>query len=151
SWHPRCQSRARPLQWARSLVAALLPSSRSVWPKTRGGTVMNRIKVLLLIGGGLLVIAGGAYATIIPVILTAGTTANAPLLAGPATYTFRQLTTTPGDVGTWHYHPGYVYNVVASGAIKIEDGCGHAATYSAGQAFETSEGRVHRAINEGAV
>jgi hypothetical protein len=60
-------------------------------------------------------------------------------------------TTTPGDVGAWHYHPGYVHNVVTAGAMKIEDGCGGSSTFSAGQAFETSEGRVHRAINEGAV
>lgn len=91
------------------------------------------------------------YAAIFPVILGAGTNADAPLVSGPATVTFRQLTTTPGDVGAWHYHPGYVHNVVTSGAIKIEDGCGAAPTYSAGQAFETSEGRVHRAINEGTV
>jgi len=88
---------------------------------------------------------------IIPVILGAGTNADAPLVGGQAMITFRQLTTTPGDVGAWHYHPGYVHNVVTSGAIKIEEGCGDAPTYSTGQAFETSEGRVDRAINEGAV
>jgi hypothetical protein len=91
------------------------------------------------------------YAAIIPVILGAGTNADAPLVSGPAIVTFRHLTTTPGDVGAWHYHPGYVHNVVTAGAMKIEDGCGGSSTYSAGQAFETSEGRVHRAINEGAV
>jgi len=80
-----------------------------------------------------------------------GTNGDAPLVSGPATVTFRQLTTTPGDVGAWHYHPGYVHNVVTSGAITIEDGCGGAQTYSTGQAFETSEGRVHRAINEGTI
>jgi quercetin dioxygenase-like cupin family protein len=112
---------------------------------------MRRIKLVLLIGGGLLAITGVAYAAIIPVILGAGVNANAPVVEGPASVTFRHLTTTPGDVGAWHYHPGYVHNVVTSGAIKIEDGCGSSSTYSAGQAFETSEGRVHRAINEGGV
>lgn len=112
----------------------------------------SRIKLTLSIGFGFLAISGlVAHATIIPVILGAGTNADAPLVDGPATVTFRQLTTTPGDIGTWHYHPGYVHNVVTAGAIKIEDGCGAASTYSAGQAFETSEGRVHRAINEGTV
>lgn len=112
----------------------------------------SRLKLTLVIGSGLLAISGVvAYATIIPVILGDGTNADAPLVSGPATVTFRQLTTTPGDVGTWHYHPGYVHNVVTAGAIKIEDGCGAAPTYRAGQAFETSEGRVHRAINEGTV
>src|SRR5262249_8494628 len=51
--------------------------------------------------------------------------------------------------GAWHYHPGFVYNVVRQGAITVEDGCGIAQTYGAGQAFETSEGRVHRAYNLG--
>lgn len=91
------------------------------------------------------------YAAIVPIILGTGSNSNAPIVDGPATVTFRQLTTTPGDVGTWHYHPGVVHNVVTSGTIKIEDGCGDAPSYSAGQSFETSEGRVHRAINEGNV
>jgi quercetin dioxygenase-like cupin family protein len=112
---------------------------------------MRRIKLVLLIGSGLLAVTAVAYAAIIPVILGTGLNADAPLVGGPASVTFRHLTTTPGDVGAWHYHPGYVHNVVTAGAMKIEDGCGASSTYSAGQAFETSEGRVHRAINEGAV
>ena len=95
--------------------------------------------------------AAVVYATIIPIILGAGVNADAPLVSGPATVTFRQLTTTPGDVGAWHYHPGYVHNVVTAGTVKIEDGCGAAPSYTAGQAFETSQGRVHRAVNEGAI
>ena len=113
---------------------------------------MSRIKLRLLIGGsGLLAIASLVHAAISPVILGAGVNYRAPIVGGPATVTFRQLTTTPGDIGAWHYHPGYVHNVVTSGAIKIEDGCGGSSTFTAGQAFETSEGRVHCAINEGAV
>lgn len=114
--------------------------------------LLSRKKITLSIGLALLMISSVVtYAAIIPVILGTGVNADAPLVSGPATVTFRQLTTTPGDVGAWHYHPGYVHNVVTSGAIKIEDGCGGSQTYSTGQAFETSEGRVHRAINEGAV
>lgn len=109
----------------------------------------RRRRTLLLGLAFLMILAVAAYAAIFPVILATGTNADAPLVSGPATVTFRQLTTTPGDVGAWHYHPGYVHNVVTSGAIKIEDGCGGSQTYSTGQAFETSEGRVHRAINEG--
>lgn len=112
---------------------------------------MRRIKLMLLIGGGLLATTGVVYAAIIPVILGTGVNAYTPLVGGPASVTFRHLTTTPGDIGAWHYHPGYVHNVVMSGAMKIEDGCGGSSTFAAGQAFETSEGRVHRAINEGAV
>jgi hypothetical protein len=111
----------------------------------------SKIKLLLGISFGLLISAAVIYGTIIPIILGAGVNSDAPLVGGPATVTFRQLTTTPGDIGTWHYHPGYVHNAVTAGTIKIEDGCGNAPSYSAGQAFETSEGRVHRAINEGGV
>jgi quercetin dioxygenase-like cupin family protein len=99
----------------------------------------------------LMILSVATYATIFADILATGTNSDAPLVSGPATVTFRKLTTTPGDIGAWHYHPGYVHNVVRSGAIKIEDGCGATSTYTAGQAFETSEGRVHRAINEGTV
>lgn len=112
---------------------------------------MRRIKLISVIGASLLAITGGVYAAIFPVILGVGVNPYTPIVGGPATVTFRQLTTTPGDVGAWHYHPGYVHNVVLSGAITIEDGCGSSSTFTAGQAFETSEGRVHRAINEGSV
>lgn len=69
---------------------------------------------------------------------------------GPAQLTARVLTTPVGETtGLWHYHPGYVYNVVTQGTITIEDGCGQVRQYSKGDAFETSEGRVHRAYNLG--
>ena len=114
--------------------------------------ISKRLKLTVAIGLGALIFSGSiAYATIIPVILGIGTNADAPIVGGAATVTFRQLTTTPGDVGAWHYHPGFVHNVVTAGTIKIEDGCGAAPSYSTGQAFETSEGRVHRAVNEGSV
>lgn len=107
---------------------------------------------MFAVGLAALAISGTVvYADIIPMILAVGANADAPLTDGPASVTFRHLTTTPGDVGTWHYHPGYVHNVVTAGTVKIEDGCGETSTFTAGQAFETSEGRVHRAINEGSV
>lgn len=112
---------------------------------------MRRIKLMLMVAVGMLTVTGVVYGAIIPVILGAGVNANTPIVGGAANVTFRNLTTTPGDVGAWHYHPGYVHNVVTAGAIKIEDGCGGSSTYTVGQAFETSEGRVHRAINEGAI
>ncbi len=72
------------------------------------------------------------------------------LRGGPAQLTARVLTTPVGETtGAWHYHPGYVYNVVTQGTITIEDGCGQVQQYSKGEAFETSEGRVHRAYNLG--
>ena len=115
-------------------------------------SLLSRKKLTLSIGLAVLLISAVAtYAAIVPVILAIGTNADAPLVSGPATVTFRHLTTTPGDIGGWHYHPGYVHNVVTAGTVKIEDGCGEVKTYNAGQAFETSEGRVHRAINDGQV
>jgi len=72
------------------------------------------------------------------------------LRGGAAQLTARILRTPVGETtGLWHYHPGYVYNVVVQGSITIEDGCGQINTYSKGEAFETSEGRVHRAYNLG--
>jgi len=74
------------------------------------------------------------------------------LRGGPAQLTARILRTPVGETtGAWHYHPGYVYNVVTEGTITIEDGCGEVHQYSKGEAFETSEGRVHRAYNLGSV
>jgi len=73
------------------------------------------------------------------------------LRGGPAQVTARVLRTPVGETtGLWHYHPGNVYNVVTQGTITIEDGCGQIDQYSKGEAFETSEGRVHRAYNLGA-
>lgn len=73
------------------------------------------------------------------------------LRGGEAQLTARVLRTPVGETtGAWHYHPGNVYNVVTQGTITIEDGCGAINQYSKGQAFETSEGRVHRAYNLGA-
>ena len=70
------------------------------------------------------------------------------LRGGPAQLTARVLRTPVGETtGLWHYHPGNVYNVVTQGTITIEDGCGQVHQYSKGEAFETSEGRVHRAYN----
>lgn len=78
--------------------------------------------------------------------------AHIGLQAGPALVTARVLNTPVGETnGSWHYHPGFVYNVVTQGTVTIEDGCGEIQQFSAGQAFETSEGRVHRAYNLGGV
>ena len=108
----------------------------------------SRPKLALLIGVSLLLI-GVTYATIV-LERWDGTSNYIGLWKGPATLTARTLKTQVGETtGAWHYHPGYVYNVVRQGTITIEDGCGSVQSYSAGQAFETSEGRVHRAYNLG--
>src|SRR5215467_11074495 len=103
----------------------------------------------LLACGAVLLLCGFVYAAV-PLELYVGTSNHIGLWDGPATLTARTLKTPVGETtGTWHYHPGYVYNVVRSGAITVEDGCGNVQTLNAGQAFETSEGRVHRAYNLG--
>ena len=110
----------------------------------------SKAKLTSLIAVSLLVI-GVVYAAI-PLELWVGTSDHIGLWNGPSTLTARTLKTPVGETtGPWHYHPGYVYNVVRQGAITVEDGCGAVETYSAGQAFETSEGRVHRAYNLGGV
>jgi hypothetical protein len=108
----------------------------------------SRIRLPLVIGLSLLVI-GVVYAAI-ALELCVGTSNHIGVWKGPATLTARTLKTPVGETtGAWHYHPGYVYNVVRQGTITVEDGCGGVQAYSAGQAFETSEGRVHRAYNLG--
>ena len=88
-----------------------------------------------------------AYAAV-TVILALGTIPNSELFNGPATVTVRTLTISPGESLAWHYHPGYAYNVVKSGTLTVEDGCGgDSETLTPGQAFEEMDGRVHRARN----
>lgn len=94
-----------------------------------------------------LLTAGTAYAAV-TVVLAFGTIPHSELFDGPAGVTVRTLTILPGESLAWHYHPGYAYNVVKSGTLTVEDGCGgHEETLTPGQAFEEMDGRVHRAKN----
>jgi quercetin dioxygenase-like cupin family protein len=129
---------------------------RKVMTMTRGtiGTGAmnaNRSRTLILSIGVALLLIGSvvSYAAIV-VFRYNATSDHIGLQNGPALVTARVLNTPVGEItGGWHYHPGYVYNVVRQGTITIEDGCGAIRQYSAGEAFETSEGRVHRAYNLG--
>src|SRR2546422_3975851 len=80
-------------------------------------------------------------------ILAVGTIPDSALFDGPATVTVRTLTIGPGETLAWHYHPGYAFNVVKSGTLTVEDGCGGEETLNPGDAFEEMNGRVHRAKN----
>ena len=86
-----------------------------------------------------------------PNVLAVGTIPHSELFDGPATVTVRTLTIAPGASLAWHYHPGYAFNVVKSGALTVEDGCGGEetllATDTSNNAFEEMDGRVHRAKN----
>ena len=105
-----------------------------------------------LVGLGILtVFVAAGYAAVFPTIQGAGDIEFSEMFQGPSRFTSRHLVTTPGDVGDWHYHPGYVFNVVTAGEIVVEDGCGGEDSYDAGDAFEVMDGRVHRAINRGSV
>jgi quercetin dioxygenase-like cupin family protein len=129
---------------------------RKVMTMTRGtigtGTMnahRSRTLILSVVVALLLIGSVVSYAAIV-VFRYNATSDHIGLQNGPALVTARVLNTPVGEItGGWHYHPGYVYNVVTQGTITIEDGCGAIRQYSAGEAFETSEGRVHRAYNLG--
>src|SRR4030095_14079823 len=120
-----------------------------MYRKGGGGMATKSLKtrVMLAMGASSLVI-GGTIAYAVTSERWDGTSDFIGLAGGPARLIARKLTTHVNErSGAWHYHPGYVYNVVAQGTITVEDGCGEVKQYSAGQAFETSDGRVHRAYN----
>jgi len=104
-------------------------------------------KLMLAIGLGVVVLSVTVYSATTN-ILAVGTIPQSKLFNGPATVTVRTLTINPGETLAWHYHPGYAFNVVKSGTLTVEDGCGgDDETLTPGQAFEEMDGRVHRAKN----
>ncbi len=108
--------------------------------------------VVIAISLGAILFGVIAYAAT-TVILAVGTIPHSELFDGPATVTVRTLTIKhgmdgqPGETLAWHYHPGYAFNVVKSGTLTVEDGCGGEETLFPGDAFEELDGRVHRAKN----
>lgn len=76
-----------------------------------------------------------------------GTIPDSQVFDGPVTVAVRALTLKPGEELPWHYHPGYAFNVVKSGTLTVEDGCGGQKTLTAGQGFEETDSRVHRGKN----
>jgi quercetin dioxygenase-like cupin family protein len=107
----------------------------------------SQIRRGVKIGVVVLLMAITAYAAV-TVVLAFGTIENSQLFDGPAGVTVRTLTIAPGESLQWHYHPGYAFNVVKSGTLTVEDGCGgEEGTLTPGQAFEEMDGRVHRAKN----
>lgn len=107
-------------------------------------TKLLKNRLMLLMTLGIVALGAIAYAATTH-ILGVGTIAHSQLFNGPATVTVRNLVTPAGEVGGWHYHPGFVYNVVKGGTVIVEDGCGEEEVFTAGQAFEKVDGRVHRA------
>ncbi len=111
-------------------------------------TNLWRTRLAIAVSLGALLFGITAYAAVSDLI-AAGTIAYSELFGGPATVTMRRLTIAPGEVLAWHYHPGRNYNVIKRGTLTVEDGCGQEDVYTAGQAFEDVDGRVHRAKNLG--
>jgi quercetin dioxygenase-like cupin family protein len=109
--------------------------------------IMRSRKGLVLGAGlGVVILAVAAHAAVMN-ILTVGTTRYSEIINGPATVTFRQLLMDPQEVTGWHYHPGVMISVIKRGTVTVEDGCGEADVFKAGQAFEAIGERVHRAVN----
>lgn len=92
--------------------------------------------------------SGGISVNAADAVTTPGAIEGVGLYGTPAIVVHRTLTTKAHETsGGWHYHPGFVYNVVVAGTIAVQDGCdAEPKLYGVGQAFETSEGRVHRAF-----
>lgn len=106
-----------------------------------------RNKLALVVGLSIIILSGVIVYAATTVILAVGTIPQSEFVNGPATVTVRTLTIMPGEVLAWHYHPGYAFNVIKSGTLTVEDGCGGEETLTPGQAFEELDGRVHRAKN----
>jgi quercetin dioxygenase-like cupin family protein len=106
-------------------------------------------KLMVITTLGCVILAGAVYAAT-TLILAVGTIPESGFFGDPATVTVRTLTIPPGEVGAWHYHPGYAFNVVKSGVLTVENGCGGGdENLTPGQAFEELEGDIHRAKNLG--
>ena len=112
---------------------------------------MRSKKTLVLLTSLAIVLVGIIAYPAVTTVLGVGTIKHSELFDGPAEVTARHFSSLPGDVGGWHYHPGYVFNVVTKGTVIVEDGCGGEDAYSAGDAFEKIGGRVHRFMNRGEV
>jgi hypothetical protein len=113
----------------------------------------SKTKLTLLVGAAFLIAGTVAYAAVY-----VGNADYIGLWEGPAQiYGNDNNVTGHGVTGGWHYHAGFAYNVVKQGTVTVEDGCANSddpdptiygtRTYTAGEAFETADGRVHRAVN----
>jgi quercetin dioxygenase-like cupin family protein len=110
-------------------------------------TNLLRKKLAIVLALTVVICFGAVVYAATTVILAVGTIPNSQFFDGPATVTDRTLTIAPGESLAWHYHPGYAFNVVKSGTLTVEEGCGEVETLTPGEAFEEMDGRVHRARN----
>jgi quercetin dioxygenase-like cupin family protein len=96
---------------------------------------------------GISILCAVLYAASTAEIVLSGTIPDSHVFNGAVNVSTRVLTLKPGEKLPWHYHPGYAFNVVKSGTLTVEDGCGEKKTLTAGQGFEAADGRVHRGAN----
>jgi len=96
---------------------------------------------------GVAFLCGTMYSAPTVNILVEGTIPDSRVFGSPVHVMVRALTIKPGDKLPFHYHPGYAFNVVKSGTLTVEDGCGDLLTLTPGQGFEETNGRVHRGRN----
>ena len=110
--------------------------------------ILNSIRNhrVLAIALSIALLSASVYAAV-TVILAVGTIPETEIFGGPATVTVRTLTINPGESLAWHYHPGYAFNVVKTGVLTVEEGCGGERNLNPGEAFEELQGHVHRAKN----
>lgn len=70
-----------------------------------------------------------------------------PMLGTAVVRTF-EIRLDAGQTIGFHYHTGPVYNVIQSGTLTEDDGCGNIETHSVGDAFFEAPGHIHEVRNE---
>lgn len=70
-----------------------------------------------------------------------------PMVGGAVVRTF-EMKLDQGQAVGFHYHTGPVYNIIQSGTLTEDDGCGNIETHSAGDAFFEGPGHIHEVRNE---
>ena len=112
-------------------------------------TITRSKGLAIAISFGVSLLCVTVYSAVTADVLFVGTIPDSQVFNGPATVSTRALTLKPGEKLPWHYHPGFAFNVVKSGTLTVEDGCGGEKTLTPGQGFEEMDGRVHRGKNLG--
>lgn len=118
--------------------------------KTDRSTARRRTQVWSLATAGTVgvLLLGITVRSAVSTTIAVGDMSHSEVVGGPATVAMRTLEFAPGEVSVWHYHTGLgVLNVVKSGTLVIEDGCGGDIVYGIGDAFLEPAGRVHRGRN----
>lgn len=114
-------------------------------------TITLRPKLIFSLALCVIALASASVYALTSVRLALGTIASSELFDGPAEVQMSQITMQPGDIISWHYHPGRAYVIVKNGTITQDGGCGDSEVLTAGQAFEEPVPHVHQVRNTGAV